>query len=297
MAGALAPQRRITSALVRNTLARAGARSYSSSVAGLKHRAPDGTNRAAYAMEQVRPGDLLTLTREPPSRKSERAVAFWHDDVQLGHVPEEQDWVSDAIEQGQYLIAVVVQIVADDEDNTIARSIRVEIAVSPRPIVDLVPTAAAGRHASQASEAEAPDAVDPPRRTVRLPPPNWVSSTHAAGSLPRVPRTWRSRISPPRAAFALAGLVLVVIVLGGLGTGYRTTPAPTTSKPMAAIPPEDIAASIAPVTRAEAKPAEVPEPIAAGQGGPFVPLEKVPMPRPHPLRAKSADGQPRLPPR
>ena len=84
-------------------------RSYSSWIAGLRYRGPDGTNRGRYC-RSLRVGTRLQLIPEPTNRHSSNAVAVMHQNRHLGYIPDRHSWIADAIAEGKQLACDIDRI-------------------------------------------------------------------------------------------------------------------------------------------------------------------------------------------
>jgi len=87
-------------------------RSYSSWIAGLRYRAPNGLNRGRYCAKHLRPGVALDLVPEPdnPQDDEGNAVALKHAGRHLGYIPARHQWVGRALSEGTALRCVVTGV-------------------------------------------------------------------------------------------------------------------------------------------------------------------------------------------
>lgn len=84
-------------------------RSYPSWIAGLKHPAPDGTDRGAYCAGLAE-GSLLNMIPEPTNKFDSDAVALHHNGKHLGNIPQRHAWVAEAIGEGKVLECAVIEV-------------------------------------------------------------------------------------------------------------------------------------------------------------------------------------------
>jgi hypothetical protein len=107
-------------------------RSYPSWIAGLKHRAPDGTDRARYCARYLKPGMFLKLVPEPDNRHSDTAVAVRHGRCHLGYIPERHDWVFASLDDGETLACMVMEVQIKGWFFKRAKTVKLQIGIADR---------------------------------------------------------------------------------------------------------------------------------------------------------------------
>jgi hypothetical protein len=120
-------EQRRTDAL--DLLAEESVRSYPSWIADLTRKSRDGIDRRRYAYQHIGPGEPLELVREIADRSNDRSVAYYHHGVRLGHVPRQQRWIADALDDGLSLIAVAVKVKAGRLSRRRAKFVATRIVV------------------------------------------------------------------------------------------------------------------------------------------------------------------------
>jgi hypothetical protein len=85
-------------------------RSYTSFIAGLRHRAPDGTHRQRYCARQLKRGVTVELTPEPDNPSNAAAIAVKHAGRHLGYIPKRHDWVAASLAAGDTVACSVDEI-------------------------------------------------------------------------------------------------------------------------------------------------------------------------------------------
>jgi hypothetical protein len=106
--GETSVQRRRAQALA--LIAEESVRSYRSWIAELSRKSPGGVDRGRYAYEHLAPGEALSLVRERADSRGERAVSYYHRDVNLGYVPKQHRWIAEALDDGLRLAVIVEKV-------------------------------------------------------------------------------------------------------------------------------------------------------------------------------------------
>jgi tellurite resistance protein len=140
-------------------------RSYPSWVAGLKHPAPDGTDRSAYCAGLAE-GSLLNMIPEPTNKFDSNAVALHHDGKHLGYIPQRHAWVCEAIDEGRVLQCAVIEVeVTGGGIFSRRRAAHVETRISV--IADVHPEIVAARAAARQEAKEQKQAEQTARAAAR----------------------------------------------------------------------------------------------------------------------------------
>jgi hypothetical protein len=109
-------------------LAESSVQSYSTWIAELKRKSPEGVDRRRYVYEKIKPGDSIELIRENADHR-EHAVAFWHRGVHIGYVPKRHFWLARAIDDRHRLLAIVDEVKIGRIFRRRAKSVGVRVVV------------------------------------------------------------------------------------------------------------------------------------------------------------------------